>query len=121
MLAEVKDARQIEGEGTRRWFRDDDLDLIVWYDSRGKLDGFQLCYNKQQAERALTWRSSGSYQHNAIDPGEVPGQAKMSPILVAHGTFDKERIAQIFDERSSRIEPDLAELIKEKIHAYPGT
>ena len=31
MLTEIQNARQIAGEGVRRWFTDDYFDLIVWY------------------------------------------------------------------------------------------
>ena len=42
MLTEIKGTRQIPGEGRRRWFRDDELDLIVWYEENGAIAGFQL-------------------------------------------------------------------------------
>ena len=54
MLTEIEKTRQIPGEGIRRWFRDDELDLIVWYGDDGSIEGFQLCYDKLQHERALT-------------------------------------------------------------------
>jgi len=40
MLGEIRNVRQIEGEGTRRWFTDRYFDLIVWYDDSGSLTGF---------------------------------------------------------------------------------
>ena len=46
MLSEIKNARQVPGEGKRRWFRDDDFDLIIWYDDSDTVFGFQLCYDK---------------------------------------------------------------------------
>ena len=119
MLSEIKNARQIAGEGTRRWFRDDDFDLIIWYDDNGVLFGFQLCYDKLLGERALTWKN-GSYQHNAIDDGEVPWGNKMSPILVADGSFDKKRIAQVFGDKSSQIEQEIVDLVIDKVQNYPG-
>ena len=119
MLAEVQNARQIPGEGMRRWFRDEEMDLIVWYDGSGGLEGFQLCYDKLSSERALTWRKNGAYQHNAIDDGDISGGHNMSPVLVADGVFEKSRIAQVFDERSANIDPALSNLIREKLEGYP--
>lgn len=119
MLSEIKNARQIPGEGRRRWFRDEELDLIVWYDDDDAFVGFQLCYNKLLGEKALTWKQNGSYQHNAIDDGEVPWGNKMSPILVADGTFDKARVAAIFKEKSTQIEGNLVELVLNKLTNYP--
>ena len=38
MLSELKETRQIEEEGFRRWFRDQDFDLILWYESEEAQD-----------------------------------------------------------------------------------
>jgi hypothetical protein len=78
MLSEIRNARQVEGEGFRRWFTDDYFDLIVWYGNDRRLIGFQLCYDKQERERALTWTLEHGFQHNRIDSGEVPGHSKMT-------------------------------------------
>ena len=61
-LNEVLEVRQIhEDEPRRRWFRSDDLDLIVWCDEAGMPRGFQLCYDKPRSKHTLTWLpSSGS-------------------------------------------------------------
>lgn len=121
MLTEIEKTRQIPGEGTRRWFRDDELDLIVWYSDDGSLDGFQLCYNKSARERALTWRKPNSYQHHAIDSGEsATGGPKMSPVLVADGAVDSARIEKIFSKRCDGVPKKLAERISEIILNYPG-
>ena len=120
MLSEITNTRQIPGEGKRRWFRDDEFDLIVWYDDNNTVFGFQLCYDKLLGERALTWKKSGSYQHDAIDDGEVPFGNKMSPILVADGSFDKKRIAQVFVDKSAQIEQEIVDLVIEKVQNYPG-
>lgn len=119
MLAEITEARQIPGEGRRRWFRDDDLDLIVWYDESGSISGFQLCYDKLNNERALTWRSGGSYSHDAIDPGEETGHSKMTPILVADGEFDKTRVKELFFDKSAHIDPDITSVVLDGIDRYP--
>jgi hypothetical protein len=121
MLTELEKTRQIPGEGTRRWFRDEELDLIVWYKDDGSLQGFQLCYDKLRHERALTWRKPGSYQHHAIDAGEPgTGGAKMSPVLVADGVVNSAGIEKAFSERSSGVPPDLATQISDIILRYPG-
>jgi hypothetical protein len=73
MLVEIRNTRQIEGEGFRRWFTDEFFDLIVWYDEKRTLVGFQLCYDKEGRERALTWTREHGFQHNRIDDGEVTG------------------------------------------------
>jgi len=119
MLSEIKNTRQIPGEGHRRWFRDEELDLIVWYADDGSLDGFQLCYDKLRHERALTWRKPNSYQHHAIDQGEqTTGGPKMTPVLVADGAVDSARIEKIFSERCEGVPEELVSHISDIILRY---
>ena len=121
MLIEIAGVRQIPGEGTRRWFRDDELDLIVWYGGDGSIYGFQLCYDKLDRERALTFREPQSYQHHAIDDGEGPMLGpKMSPILVADGLVDSKRIEKLFADRAANVPEDLVDYVSENILKDPG-
>jgi hypothetical protein len=120
MLSEIRDARQIRGEGFRRWFTDEYFDLIVWYDDAKALVGFQLCYDKQDRERALTWTREHGFQHNRIDAGEVPGHAKMTPVIIADGLFAATPVAERFMLASASIDKDIARLVHETILRYPG-
>ena len=120
MLTELRNPRQIEGEGVRRWFTDEYFDLIVWYDHDKALLGFQLCYDKQGRERALTWTTESGFQHNRIDQGEVPGHAKMSPVIIADGEFAAAQVGARFRAESARIDPAVARLVYEKVSAYPA-
>ncbi|MES2693667.1 MAG: hypothetical protein V4773_09350, partial [Verrucomicrobiota bacterium] len=70
MLREIKNVRQEPGEGRRRWFESDGLELVVWLDARGRMTGFQLCYDSGRHEHALTWREGGGFSHDRVDPGE---------------------------------------------------
>lgn len=118
MLTEIRNARQVEGEGFRRWFTDDYFDLIVWYGDENALIGFQLCYDKLGKERALTWTSDYGFQHNRIDSGEVPGHSKMTPIIVADGAFSRDPIAERFRAASSGIEPGVAQFVYDTVMRY---
>lgn len=116
-LRELPSTRQVEGEPRRRWFSSPDLDLIVWVDDSAAIIGFQLCYDKMRGERALTWRLGRGYDHMGVDDGEQsPAQHKSTPILVADGFFDRERVTGLFLESSAsvpeRIRTTVAELIK---------
>ena len=129
MLAEIQDARQIPGEGFRRWFTDEYFDLIVWYDSPGAasplpdsleaLRGFQLCYDKAGRERAVTWTREHGYQHNRIDSGEIPGRAKMTPVVVADGEFSNDAVADAFRSEAAALDPALAQFVYAAVKAYP--
>ncbi len=119
MLREIYNPKQYSGEGFRRWFTDDYFDLIVWYkNDRKTIDGFQLCYDKEHKERALTWRSSGSYVHTGVDDGEIYGGYKMSPVLVSDGSFDKDRIAERFLRASDGIDKDIVSIVHQRLLDY---
>ena len=116
MLTEVKRVRQIENEPRRRWFSDDYFDLIVWLGKRRQIIGFQLCYGKLEAERALTWKKETGYTHRRVDSGENERpEAKATPILVVDGHFDHTTIANVFKERSARIDKKVANFVYDKI------
>jgi len=120
MLFEIKNPRQIEGEGRRRWFADSYFDLIVWYGRAGDLEGFQLCYDKGRDERALTWREDQGYAHERVDDGEVTGRAKMTPVLVPDGAFAHSAIAERFRTESAKIDPEIAGFVYDRLRGYPG-
>jgi hypothetical protein len=118
-LRELPDARQVEGEPRRRWFSSPDLDLIVWLDDGGAMVGFQLCYDKTRGERALTWRRGRGYDHMGVDDGEQnPAQHKSTPILVADGFFDRERVSEIFLESSESLPENIRSTVTELINGY---
>ncbi|UCF98712.1 MAG: hypothetical protein JSV89_04035 [Spirochaetaceae bacterium] len=120
MLWEVRNPRQIKGEGPRRWFTDEYFDLIVWYEKDGAaVRGFQLCYDKGYNERALTWWRDGGFDHRRIDDGELPGRMKMTPVLVPDGAFDFTTIAERFQRNSEKIDPEIRSLVYDTVMRYP--
>ena len=121
MLSEIRNPRQIAAEGFRRWFTDEYFDLIVWYSDNGRLIGFQLCYDKEDRERALTWTLAHGFQHDRIDSGEIPGHTKMTPIIVADGAFNASPVAERFREASADIDPAIALFVSERLNDYPAT
>ncbi len=115
MLTEIPNARQVVGEGLRRWFTDEYFDLIVWYGNQEHPIGFQLCYDKQEKERALTWTREHGFRHDRVDAGEIPGHSKMTPIIVADGAFDRDSISRRFRQASLGIDPLVKQFIFEKL------
>jgi hypothetical protein len=118
MLKEYKDVRQVAGEGERRWFLDEYFDLIVWYDAHRSIKGFQLCYDKKNNERAVTWTREDGYSHHKIDDGDVTGRAKMTPVLVADGIFARDDIADRFLEESREIERDISFFVYNRLKSF---
>lgn len=100
----------------RRWFSDEAMDLIVWYDENNEIAGFQLCYDKPFAEHALSWRSTSGFEHSKVDDGEgSPGGHKETPLLVANGNFNLKEIAEKFKVVSKDLDKELAKFIYEKL------
>lgn len=120
MLREIANIRQVESEPRRRWFSDENLDLVVWQDAGREIIGFQLCYDKQRSEHALTWMSGLGFSHNRVDDGENrPGRYKASPILVADGTFNMEELAPEFLAQSEGLDPLIRDFIHRTLLKYP--
>ncbi len=127
MLDEIPRVRQIPGEPRRRWFTDEAMDLIAWYDEEGAVVGFQLAWGKGpggaasggSGEQIITWRrGSATPTHARVDDGErAPGHHKATPILLGGGTFDPFALAGRFWRRSERVPPELRELVARKLAA----
>lgn len=97
MLSEIKRCKQVHGEPARRWFTSKTMDLIIWFSSSKEIIGFQICYDIDSNEKALTWRLDEGFTHNKIDSGEGrPGKPKKSPILISDGNCDYDRVYKLF-------------------------
>lgn len=120
MLSEIKDVRQIKDEGFRRWFTDSYFDLILWYEEQNEISGFQLCYDKNGNERALTWRKDQGFSHEKIDDGDVVPGPKRTPILVPDGKFEKNEIAEKFESESRNIDLKISEFVYGKLMEFPN-
>ena len=78
MLREIPKVRQIEGEPHRRWFTDDHFDLVLWDDESRQIVGFQLCYDKHDGERAITWKEDSGFSLNGCNSDLLPKQDNSS-------------------------------------------
>jgi hypothetical protein len=117
MLVE-KSAKPTQSGFLRRWLTDDFFDLIVWYEPGGNIHGFQLCYDKQDRERAFTWQTDRGFTHSAVDGGEFGFIRKGTPILAHQGDFPSDVVRQEFLRRGMRIDPVIYELVLGKIDAF---
>lgn len=116
----VNVAQRPEGP-RRRWFHSEQEDLIVWYEDDGSLHGFQLCYDLQGMERALTWIKGKGYSHLKVDAGEIePLTAKRTPILVADGLLDSAGVLERLRSAAGKLPEDVARLVASKIEEYPS-
>ncbi len=108
MLRELKNDRQNKGDRHRRWFKDEQLEIILWYDDERKLDGFQICYDKLAASRLITWKK--------ITTSE--GESKS--ILTSDSPFDRERLYYMIDSRSDRLGSPLKQFILDRLESNGG-
>ncbi|HEX4048122.1 MAG TPA: hypothetical protein VH309_09830 [Elusimicrobiota bacterium] len=119
MLREFKKVSQPrETPGYRRWFSDEDMELIVWYSPAGAIRGFQLCYDRNGRERAFTWHVDAGMVHTAVDEGEDSPLRNDAPILVPDGVPRTDRVLADFKRRSRGLEPALVSLVTDRLEAF---
>ncbi len=117
MLKEIPSNKQ--KDRNRRWFSDDYFDLIVWLGRNSIVAGFQLCYDIQRSERALTWTRENGFTHERVDGGEENPAKNRSPILVPDGVFPAQEILERFLARSAEIDGLVRAFVAEKLRQYP--
>jgi len=118
MLREIYHVMQVPEEPRRRWFSDENYDLIVWVDPGDEVVGFQLCYDKEADQKALTWLKQDGYRHSRVDNGDNPGKMKASPVLEANGHFDREGIGRRFREKRGDVPEKIADCVHSRIMHY---
>lgn len=92
------------------------MDLIVWYDPIGEIDGFQLCYDKQHEEKALTWSSECGLLHDQVDDGENrPGRYKSAPILTRDGEIPFTHVLEAFQTLSEDLDPQVRQFVNARL------
>ena len=115
MLAEVR----INNDPARKWFSDDDNDLIVWYGAPGKIRGFQWCYHKKTREQALTYTEGDGYVHESVDTGEENPLKNNAPVLLPDGACPVGYLQKLLKENTKHLPAAVVEYVKEKLTAYP--
>lgn len=96
------------------------MDLTVWVDGGGGITGFELCYDKGHAERAVRWDREGGFLHQKVDDGENRGyDYKETPILVPDGRFAVKKISRLFHDNSRDIDSALADFVYRTLLTYP--
>jgi len=120
MLKEWKKVRQ-EKHSFRRLFTDDNFDLYVWYPSQHdrRITGFQLVYNSDGCQKALTWQAELGFSHLKIDEGDRG--LNRSPILVMDGLFDYGSVVDALTYSMRSLDPDISELVIRKLEEYAKT
>ena len=117
MLREILIVAQTNPVLRRRWFQSDYFDLFVWEETGGAFTKFQLCYEVERNERALSWRHAGGFYLDGVDHGHG-WFGKQTPILVPGGKFDSGTVVPRFEREAANIPPELCSFILAKIREY---
>jgi len=119
MLKELKNTSQHPGQAFRRWFADNMLDLIVWYNPDSSIKGFQFCYPQDVDRHAVTWLKDKSFSHDKIDEGESGLHPhKMSPILSLDPALRNDNALALFKEVSKGLDADIVTTVVEVFNEY---
>jgi hypothetical protein len=116
-MREIGSVRQDSERGYRRWFQDEHFDLFVWQDGSGRPIAFQLCYDRANAEGAISWSETNGFTHARVDGGAKQAKYAMSPILRANGVPPYFRIYNRF-AATADWDPGLHRFVMERLREY---
>ncbi len=113
-MVEIRNVTQTDGEPLRRWFADNDHDLIVWFDERDGICGFRFCYDKRRVEHAVTWLRAEGFSHDRVDHGRKNVQKEV-PILVPADRPCPADIVERFRAASAQVDAGIVSFVCAKM------
>ena len=119
MLREIGYIKQTAGQPFRRWFNDELLDLFVWQEEGGRITGFQLCFDKDTDERALTYSEAEGYSLHDVHT-EESSLDMGSPVLRRGAELPFPHLLALLAERGAGIDARVLRYVMEKLEAYPA-
>lgn len=96
------------------WYCDDDCDVVVWTNSDLSPRGFQICYDKNGEEKALTF-THGEFSHEMVDEGDDTPDVNHSPILDHEIPYDAKKILKEFEGKAQFMEKIYFDYIRENL------
>lgn len=120
MLREIGYIKQTPGQLFRRWFNDELLDLFVWQEEGGRITGFQLCFDKDTDERALSYSEAEGYSLHNVHT-EESSLDMGSPVLRRGAELPFPHLLALLTERGAGIDPRVFRYVREKLEAYAAT
>ncbi|OAI56366.1 hypothetical protein AYO49_00760 [Verrucomicrobiaceae bacterium SCGC AG-212-N21] len=111
--------RRFSNDLDKSYTADNYMDLVVWYESSGEVHGFQLCYDRYDRPRAVTWTRGRGFSHCVVQPyGETGLGFGMSPVLESNNEFSWSMVLCEFNERSTGLDPAIRQLVQEQIATH---
>jgi hypothetical protein len=110
--------QQVKGDYARRFISDSYFDLYVWFRPDGEFYGFQLCYDKLERERALTWLSDRGFSHYAVDSGEDDPTRNCAPAMMVDGRMPVDAVRAEFLRRGRELDVKIQELVISRLDEY---
>jgi hypothetical protein len=102
----------------RIWYSDEYFDLIIWQDRHNCIEAFQLCYDIKRHERVLSWSKTYGFNHSQIDSGEQSPNTNRSPLFVADGIFECQKLLEKFNKHAKDIDAHIRAFIIDKVKTY---
>ena len=104
--------------GSREVYGDDLMDLVVWYDEKQSISGFQLSYATLTDPHAVTWYRAKGLFHHRIDVGDFKPGRHGSPVLERDGVVPHRMLHDEFLQRSKALSDGLRILVLAKIEEF---
>lgn len=93
------------------------MDLIVWYDERAAIRGFQLCYERAGIEHALTWHAGERVVHQRVDAGEGSPAHDRTPVLVAPALPPPTHVIDKFVGHAGKLDHEIVAVVTRELRA----
>ncbi|MCK5524778.1 MAG: hypothetical protein KAI83_16760 [Thiomargarita sp.] len=118
MLTEFQ-LKQDEPSSIKRWFQDDYFDLFIWQNNIGQIISFQLCYDRLENERVISWDQERGFGHHRVDDGESSPYKNMTPIFIKEGVFlSYNEVVPKLIQSGRQISQDITSFILQKLNEY---
>lgn len=110
-MREIANVRQEAGEPWRRFFQGQGLELTVWYESakQERPIGFQLCYDTDGAEHALTWMEGQKASHTYVQNSKFYAAS----ILRVNGEINLKLVRERYAAELSTLEKPIGACIED--------
>jgi hypothetical protein len=95
--------------------------VFVWLDATNRIVGFKICYDRHDADMAVTWREDDGWEHSPVADHEETSLYGVSeyailldlpPIMIPFPLLLRE-----WQTRSPQIDAEIAAIIEARLHA----